>query len=73
VRLLLDSADHHQRFAKIGLRISRRMRQRQKHLLVPQARLAHVVLHYRVAAVKAVLGFQPIPDSLGRVPLLLRL
>ena len=73
VRLLLDAGDHHQRFAEIGLRVSRRMRQRHEYFLVLQPRLAHVILHDGVAAAKGVLGFQPVPDPLGRVPLLLRL
>ena len=73
VRLLLDACNHHQRFAEIGLCISRRMRQRHEHLLVLQPRLAHVILHHRVAASKGVLGLQPVPDPLGRVALLLRL
>ena len=50
VRLLLDARDHHQRLAEIGLCISRRMRQRHEHFLVLQPRLAHVILHHRVAA-----------------------
>jgi len=32
VRLALDSADHHQRFAEVGLRITRRVRERHEHL-----------------------------------------
>src|SRR5436309_535689 len=70
VRLLLNPADHHQRFAEIGLRVSGWMRQWHEYFLVPQSRLAHVILHHRVAAAKGVLGFQPIPDSLGRMSLL---
>ena len=73
VRLLLNPGDYHQRFAEIGLRVSRWMRQRDKHFLVPEPRLAHVILHHRVAAAKGVLGFQPVPDPLGRVALLFRL
>jgi hypothetical protein len=73
VRLLLDAADHYQRFAEIGLCISRRMGERHEHFLVPQARLAHVILHHRVAAAESVLSFQPIPNPLRRMPLLFRL
>jgi len=73
VPFLLHPCDHHQRFAEIRLRVSRRMRQGNEHFLVPEPRLAHVILHDGVAAAKAVLGFQPVPDPLGGVPLLSRL
>jgi hypothetical protein len=73
VRLLLHACDHYQRFPEIRLCVSRRMRQWHKHLFVLQPRLAHVILHHRVAAFKCVLGLQPVPDSLRRVALLFRL
>jgi hypothetical protein len=73
VGLLLDPADHHQRFAEIGLRVSRWMRQRDEHFLVPQPSLAHVILHHCVATAKAMLDLQPVPNALGRVALLLGL
>ena len=68
VRFLLDSCDHHQRFAEIRLCISRRMRQRHEHLFVLQPRLAHVILHDRVAAAVATLPklaqqYPRVPDS----------
>src|SRR5579863_3011909 len=47
------------------------MRQRHEYLLVLEPRQAHIILHHRVAAVEGVLGLQPIPDPLRRVPLLL--
>src|SRR5207248_4795823 len=71
VRLLLGTCDHHQRLTEIGLRVSSRMRQWHEYFLVPQPRLAHVILHHRAATTKAVLALQPVPHSLGGVPLLL--
>jgi hypothetical protein len=49
--------------------ISRRMRQRHEHLLMPQPPLTHVILHHCVAAAKGVLGFQPVPDPLMLQPI----
>jgi hypothetical protein len=57
VRLLLHAADHHQRFAEIGLRFPRRMRQWHEYFLVLQPRLANIILHHCVTAVKAMLAF----------------
>ena len=59
-------------FAEVGLRLARRVGQRDEHLLAADLRRAHVVLHDRVAARIAVLGPQPLEDPLGRVPLLAR-
>src|SRR5436309_15117215 len=73
VRLLLLAGDHRQGFSEISLRVSRRMNQRHKHLLVPEPRLAHVILHHGIAAAESVLSLQPVPDALGSVPLLLGL
>jgi hypothetical protein len=45
------------------------MAQRHNHLLAAEFRLAHVVLHNRVAARVPVLGSESLEDTLGRVPL----
>ena len=70
VRLLLDPADDHDRFAEVGLRMAGRMSQRHEHLPPAAFALPHVVLHDRVAAGEAVLIAKPIEHPLGRVSLL---
>ena len=55
VRLLFDAGDHHQRFAKVGLGVARRMRQGHEHLLPAQPLRAHVGFDNRVAAREATL------------------
>jgi hypothetical protein len=72
VRLLLHTGNHHQRFAEVGLRLTRGMGQRNKHLPAANLFATHIVLHDRVAAREAVLVLEPIEDPLGRVPLLQR-
>jgi hypothetical protein len=57
------------RLAEVHLGLSRRMRQRQKHLLVPLPPGPHGVFHPRVAALVLMLGLQPLEDPLDRVPL----
>ena len=42
VRVLHDSADHHQRLAEVGPCVARRMHQRHERSLVPRSRLPHV-------------------------------
>jgi hypothetical protein len=49
------------------------MRQHHEHLLVSQPSLVHVVLYTRVAPRQGMLGFPPVEDPRGRVPLLLGL
>ena len=61
---------HHVRLTEIHLGFSRRMRQRQEHLLVPLVPCPHDLLDARVTAGVLVLGPQPLEDPLGRVPLL---
>ena len=70
VRFLLDPADHHQRFAEIGLGVAGRVVQRHEHLPPAAALLAHVILHDGVAAGEPVLVPQPLENPLGRVTLL---
>ena len=48
--LLFDPGDHHQRFAKVGLGVARRMGQGHEHLLPAQPLRAHVGFDNRVAA-----------------------
>ena len=72
VDLALDPANDADAFAKIDLGMSRRMLQRNKHLLSPQTRASHVVLHNRQAAREAVLIPKPLEDSLRRMLLLPR-
>ena len=60
VRLLLDPADHHQRFAEVRLRVAGRVMQRHEHLATAPLVLAQVRLHDRGAAGEAVLFPKPI-------------
>ena len=69
---LLHSSDHRLGLAEVALGITRRMGQRNVHLPCPAATFAHVVLDYRVLAIEAVLGSQPVVDPLRSVALLLR-
>ena len=55
VCLLFDPGDHHQRFAKVGLGVARRMGQGHEHLLPAQPLRAHVGFDNRVAAREAIL------------------
>jgi hypothetical protein len=68
--LALHPADDAQRFAKIGLRMSRRMRQRNEHLLAPLVPAGHVVLHDRDPTGKAVLVPKSLEDPLRGMPLI---
>ena len=61
IRLLLDTADDDNRFAKICLRMARRMGQRHEHLPGPPLMLTHVILDDRIAAGEAMLSLKPFP------------
>ena len=67
---LLDPTNERPRFAKIGLRVPRRMNQRHVHLPTPAMMLANMVLHDRVPAGEAVLVAKTLEDALRGVPLL---
>ena len=69
VRVALDAGPDRLRLAEFRPRFARRMAQRHNHLLAAEFRLAHVVLHNRVAARVPVLGSESLEDTLGRVPL----
>ena len=69
---LLHSADDRLRLPEVALGVTRRVGQRHVHLTRPAATLTHVLLDYRVLAVKIVLGSQSLVDPLRRVTLLLR-
>lgn len=69
---LLHAPDDHQGLAKIRLRIARRMRQRDEHLLQALLPFAHIVLDDRVAAGKFAFIAQAVEYVPGRVPLLAR-
>ena len=69
VGLALDSTDDHQRFAKVTLGMSRRMRQRHEHLSGPTTALPDVVLDDCVLAREPVLVPQPLIDTLRRMTL----
>jgi len=64
MRLALHSGHNHQSFTEIGLRFAWCAAQRHKHLPSADLRLAHVVLHDRVAACIPVLFSQPLEDPL---------
>ena len=70
--LLHHSRHYHQRFAEVGVGLSRCMRQRNEHLAAAQLRRTHLVLHDRVAGSETVLCLQPLEDPLRAVPLLRR-
>ena len=70
VGLLLHAADDHQGLAKVALRVSRRMGQRDEHLLGLTAMLSYIVLDRGVSAVEPVLVPQALKDALGGVALL---
>jgi hypothetical protein len=61
----------HQRLAKVHLRFPGRVDQRHKYFLLPLRLLPHHVFDDRVTARES-LGLQPLPQPLGRVPLLAR-
>ena len=71
-RLPGDAANDDLRLAEIDLRMAGRMGERQKGLLHARARRPHIVFHRGVAAVEAVLGFQPLINPLRRLSLLSR-
>ena len=50
MRLLLHSSDHNQRFAEVGLCLTRRMHQRHEHLPTAQFLRPRIVLDDGVAA-----------------------
>ena len=64
VDLLLDPADHRQRFAEVGLRMPRFVAQRHEHLALPQPPLVHVVLDDHDPAAVPVLVPQPLENPL---------
>ena len=72
VSLLLDAADHHGGFAKVGLGMAWRVRERNEHLAMPPAMFAHVVLDDCIAAGKPVLVTEPLENTFGRMSLLAR-
>ena len=66
------AADDADAFAKIDLRVTRRMSERHEDLARARARQPHIILHHRVAAGEAVLIPQPFENPLRRMPLLRR-
>ena len=70
VRLPLDPADHHKRFAKVRLRMAWRMAQWYEHLLAGSLSEPDVILDDGVAAIKPALIPKPLKDALRRVALL---
>ncbi len=68
--LALHAANDHQGLAEVALRVSRRMGQRDEHLLGLAAMLPDVVLDRGVPAVETVFVPEPLEDALGRVALL---
>lgn len=72
VRLLLDTADLHQRFPEIGLGITCRVGQRHEHLPATLLTFPDVILDNRIAAGEPMLLAQAIEHPLGRMALLAR-
>ncbi len=72
VGLLLDTADHHDRFAEIGLGTARCMIKRNEHLPMPPTVLPNIVFDDGVAALETMLVAKPLEDPLGGMPLLAR-
>src|SRR3954471_20156908 len=72
VDLALDTTDDADRLTEIGLRMPRRMHQRDEHLLRSLPPAGHVILHDRDPTREAVLISQPLENPLRRMLLLLR-
>ena len=70
--LAANAADHADRFAKIHLRMARRMRQLHEGLATSRPRDPHIILHHRIAAAEPMLVAQPLEYPLRRMPLLRR-
>src|SRR5216684_823271 len=60
--LALLTCDHRERFAEVGLRVSRIVAQRHEHLAQPLPPLVHIVLYDRDPASIPVLIAQPLED-----------
>ena len=54
MRFLLDTADDDQRLAEVGLGVTRRMRQRNKHLARTQRLFLDIIFHDGIATGEAV-------------------
>ena len=72
MRLLLNSADHNQGLAKIGLGMAGGMGQRDKHLATASSMFPDIVLDRRLTAAKLVLIPQALKNALGGVALFAR-
>ena len=68
--LLLHTADHHPRLAKVALGVAREMGQGDEHLPCLAPPLPYVVLDYGVLARESMLAPQTLVEALGRVALL---
>ena len=69
-RLAVHPTNDDRRFAKVGLCMAGRMRQRNKHFLATPLALTNIVLDDRVAAGEAAFLTQPVENPLGRMALL---
>jgi len=72
VRLLFNSTDDNQRFAKVRLAVPRGVAQWDKHLLAAALLGTHIVFYNRVSAIIPAFIAQPFKYPLGRMPLLAR-
>src|SRR5450759_3589412 len=72
VYLLAHPANHAHRFAKVHLRMARRMRQRHEGLAPARPLNPHMILDDGIAARKSMLVAQPFENPLGRMTLLHR-
>ena len=66
------AAEHRPGFTKVGLRVTRRVRQWHEGFLQALSARMHIIAHRRIAAVEAAFLSQPIIDPLDRMTLLLR-
>ena len=65
-----NAGDEDHGFAKVRLRMTRRMGQRHEHLAETAPPLAHVILDDGLTTLKAMLIAKALEDPLRRVPLL---
>jgi hypothetical protein len=72
VYLLAHPANHAHRFAKVHLRMARRMRQRHEGLAPARPLNPNMILDDGIAARKSMLVAQPLENPLGRMTLLHR-
>ncbi len=72
VGLLIDAAGYDDRFANVGLGMTRPVRQRDEHFTMPPPILSHLILYDGTSPLKAMLVTEPFENPIGCLPLLVR-